>query len=69
MPLRQEDRLKGAENSRAKRQLKKEERQEKVKQLYDTGMSKREIAKTLGVSYRTIMYDFRAIESLERNTE
>lgn len=73
MPLRQADRLKGAENSRAKRRLKKEERRQRAKQLHDAEMSKQEIAKILRVSYRTIMSDFRAIESeierLERNTE
>ena len=74
MPLRQDDRLKGAANSRVKRRLKKEERRQRAKELfYDAGMSKGEIAKILRVSYRTIMSDFRAIESeiesVERNAK
>ena len=62
MPLTQSDRLKGANTSREKRRVKKEVRRKKVKKLHDTGMPKTKIARKLGVSYRTIMSDLKAIQ-------
>ena len=61
MPLTQKDRLKGAEASLAVRRKKQAKRRQKVKKLYDTGMSKYKIAKTLGVNYDTIVSDIKAI--------
>ena len=64
MPFTQQDRLKGAEASLAVRRQKQAKRRQKVKELYDTGMSKYKIAKTLGVNYDTIVSDVKAIENL-----
>ena len=62
MPFTPQDRLKGAKASLTVRRQKQTERRKKVKALYDTGMSKYKIAKTLGVNYDTIVADVAAIE-------
>ena len=62
MPFTQSDRLKGAKTSLAKRREKQAERREKVKALYNTGMSKTAIADALGVDWRTVDRDLKAVE-------
>ena len=62
MPLTQKDRLKGAEKSREVRRKKQAERRKKVKQMFDTGMSKTAIAKALGVDRHTVDTDLKATE-------
>ena len=62
MPLKQKDRLKGAKTSLAVRREKQAERREKVKQMFDTGISKTAIARKLGVNWRTVDRDLKAVE-------
>ena len=62
MPLTQKDRLKGAEKSRIVRRKKQAKRRKKAKALYDTGMPKAKIARTLGVHRGTIIEDLKATE-------
>ena len=62
MPFTQSDRLKGAKTSLAKRREKQAERREKVKAMFDTGMSKTAIARELGVDWRTVDRDLKAVE-------
>ena len=59
MPLTQNDRLKGAENSITERRKRQQERRAKVKAMFDNGngMSKSAIARELNVSYKTIATD------------
>ena len=62
MPFTQSDRLKGAKTSLAARRKQQAERRKKVRELYDTGMSKTAIARELGVDYRTVDRDLKAVE-------
>lgn len=62
MPLTQKDRLKGAKASLAKRRKNQAKRRKKVKQMFDTGMSKTAIAKALGVDRHTVDTDLKATE-------
>ena len=59
MPLTQEDRLKGSKIGVAQRQIQMQQRREKVKKMYDTGMSKAAIARELGVHYQTVINDLK----------
>ena len=62
MPLTQEDRRTGASNSLDKRRKQQAERRKEVKRLFDTGMPKAEIARQLGVSYKTVFSDLKCVE-------
>ena len=59
MPLTQADRQKAHKNSLIQRRKQQQERREQAKKMFDTGMSKSEIARQLGVEYRTIWDDLR----------
>ena len=63
MPLKEEDRLKGAKNSLTKRQQQQAERREKVRFLYyEKRMSKAKIARELGVDRGTVISDLKEVE-------
>lgn len=59
MPFTDAGRVLAQQNSKAQRRKQQRMRREKVKQMYDAGMSKTAIANELGVNYRTVWKDLK----------